>query len=124
MSEDIKIGELVIMNDCDAPCPRLIAIVEDIKDGSYLCRYFSTYPNMKKPYGPNPTRVSDFGVDVIVSGNHFCAHQTRKTIATYDDGKPRYWQPQGGSIQRARKKPLDIYWKHYKRNSTNSKGEA
>lgn len=120
MSEEIKIGDFVIICDTDQPSTRMIAIVENIVNRVYHCRYFSTYPRMEKPYSKNPTLVSDFGVKVVVSNGHFYAHPVRESKATYSDGLPRNWQQAGALIQKTRKKASDVYYN----TRSKSKGEA
>ncbi len=122
---ELKPGTLVIMNDTDEPSARLIAVVEefDKDDGIYCCQYLSTYPHMKKPYGPDPTPVTKFGVKVVFGNGHFAAFQIEPSHATYKkDGKNRPWQQYNKSpIQKYRKRAADIYWKSKTQNTNASK---
>ena len=95
----IKVGDYVIMNDCDKPCTRLIAIVTkvDTEKERVNARYICKRVNMREPYGwlGGVTLVSDFGVEMAFNGDTVSTKQVRPSIATYRDGKPRNWQPSG-----------------------------
>lgn len=95
----INIGDYVIMNDCDKPCTRLIAVVTGIdpEKERVNARYICERVNMREPYGwlGGVTLVSDFGVEMIFNGDTVSTEQVRPSVATYRDGKPREWQPSG-----------------------------
>jgi len=109
---EIQIGDYVIMNDCDKPCTRLIAVVTkvDAEKERVWARYICERVNMREPYGwlGGVTRVSDFGVEIAFNGDMVSTEQVRPSVATYRDGKPREWQPYGEDpeqkLYQARKK--------------------
>jgi hypothetical protein len=90
----LKRGTLVIVNDCDAPEARLVAILTsfDARAGQWRARYLSTFPYRALCCADEPTPVADFGVLIEFSGDRFRCLQVRPSAARYRDGKPRAWQ--------------------------------
>lgn len=99
----IKVGDYVIMNNSDKPCTRLIAQVIELPEGKDFVRgrYICKNTNMRYPQGrlSEATLVSDFGVELSVelslTNGKISTEQVRPSVATYSDGKPRQWQPDG-----------------------------
>ena len=93
---NIEVGNFVIINECDAPCGKLIAIVEKIKDGTVYAKYLSKGTNLINCRGPieNCTNIDDFGVEIKFMYKKYLARQVDNSKATYHDGKCRYWQDQ------------------------------
>lgn len=95
----IQIGDLVIINDSDKPCTRLMARVAEVDPvrGFIRAEYICERTNMRECQGSlhRATLVSDFGVEVAFDGNVVSTEQVRPSVATYPDGKPREWQPSG-----------------------------
>lgn len=92
-------GTYVIMNDCDAPEARLVAVLTryDDRKGIWHALYLATYTNMAAPYGPRPTPLSAFGKAVEWRWNEYRVVDTGSSVtATYRDGRPRRWQDYHG----------------------------
>lgn len=95
----LKRGTLVILNDCDAPEARMVAVLTSYnsREGYWHARYLSTFPNMTRCTTTQPTPVADFGVLVEFRGDEFRCVQVRASVARYRDGVPRRWQDYRGS---------------------------
>jgi hypothetical protein len=92
-------GTYVIMNDCDAPEARMVAVLTRYDDvrGIWHALYLATYTNMAAPYGPQPTSLSAFGQTVEWKWDEYRVVSTGEPrTATYRDGKPRQWQDRFG----------------------------
>jgi sporulation protein YlmC with PRC-barrel domain len=93
----VKIGDYVIINDFDKPCTRLIAEVERFEGETVIARYVTTGTRMThcSAHVSQVTPVWKFGVMFELKKGHITAAQISPSKATYRDGKPRNWQPQG-----------------------------
>lgn len=114
MSTPITIGSPVIINHCDAPCTKLVAIVSKIDGGRVNAFYLAKDTNMPECYTSSPLEVThlfDFGVRISIQGESFEIYQLDRSIAKYRDGKPRRWQG-GPDIRKTRKRALALYLKH------------
>jgi hypothetical protein len=92
-------GTYVIMNDCDAPEARMVAVLTRYDDqrGIWHALYLSTHTNMAAPYGPQPTPLSKFGKTVEWRWNEYrVVDSGEPCTATYRDGAPRNWQDYRG----------------------------
>ncbi len=91
------IGEYVIINELDKPCTRLIAQVERIDAEKVIARYVTNGTRMThcSAHISEVTPVWKFGVMFEIKGGYISAGQITPSKATYRDGKPRNWQPQG-----------------------------
>lgn len=94
----LRIGVPVIINDCDAPEARMVAVLArfDARQGLWHARYLSTFPHNAKCSGYRPTPLCDFGVAIEVDGAGFRCTRTGISRATYPDGAPRDWQDRTG----------------------------
>lgn len=94
--ELLRIGVPVIINDCDAPEARLVAVLTryDAKEGIWHAEYLSTYPHMRNCYTDRrPTPISEFGMRLEWDGRSYrCVPTGGPCIAKYHDGVPRNWQ--------------------------------
>ena len=104
-------GTYVIMNDCDAPEARMVAVLTRYDDtkGIWHALYLSAHTNMEAPYGPEPTPLSAFGQTVEWKWNEYrCVSNSQPVTATYRDGVRRNWQDYFGEDKwwPARKKPV------------------
>ena len=99
VSRMLKKGTPVIINDADAPCARLIAVLTRYDDeaGTWFAKYLSTSTNMKvcaTSLGL-PTPISDFGLRIEIdeaNGRYCCVPTGEPCRAVYRDGAPRKWQ--------------------------------
>ena len=92
-------GDYVIMNDCDCPEAKLVAVLTryDDKRGIWHALYLSTTTNMTAPYGPHPTPIAKFGKRLEWSGDTYKVVDSGEAcVATYEDGMPRRWQDYHG----------------------------
>lgn len=100
---------LVILNDCDAPETRMIALVRDCGEGpewTYLSadkRLGARWLGWSKLQFPNDTTdVDAFGVKPVVEirdGKHMVrVERVADSRATYPDGHPRNWQGHIGGL--------------------------
>lgn len=99
LSNDIAVGNCVIVNDIDRPCSQLIAVVISTSKG-IRCRYLnSEIDNGKTIIGDNTVPLKCFGVEVFFKHVDkkiiFWSKQTSASIATYKDGTARLWQDYG-----------------------------
>jgi hypothetical protein len=88
-------GTYVIMNDCDCPEARMVAVLTryDDRKGVWHALYLATYTNMAAPYGPQPTPLSAFGMRVEWKWHEYRVVSTGEPCtATYRDGVPRKCQ--------------------------------
>lgn len=94
----LRIGVPVIINDCDAPEARMVAVLcrFDARIGLWHARYLSTYTLNGKCSGYRPTPLCDFGVALDVQGAGYRCRRTGSSRATYPDGMPRDWQDRSG----------------------------
>ena len=84
----------VIVNTCDSPSRRNVAELVEGVGYCYMAR--EQEPYLKQFDGMNPSRptpITDFGftVDQIADGQVYF-RRVSKSMATYEDGKPRMWQ--------------------------------
>jgi len=99
LSDEVAVGNCVIVNDFDCPCSRLIAVVMSVRNG-IRCRYLNNdILNNSVVIGDNVTPIKDFGVEVFFKRNGgkiiFWGKQTGVSVARYKDGKERLWQDRG-----------------------------
>ena len=105
----IKVGDLVIRGESDAPCEQTISIVTSVNGEHAYVQYVArrlrkhTSAELRKV---NPWNVADlvkieeFGVSWVIDSNfdnepYIRVTQHNKGTATYKDGRPRRWQPSG-----------------------------
>jgi hypothetical protein len=108
-SRAFKVGDLVILNDVEQPCGRMVCVVTGTCVGGfdyYHVQYLnadSTFDSYCKPPMQNmlkrATRLEDFGVVFRNDGTHYWCEQIGNSSATYPDGEPRKWQEFGGPIK-------------------------
>ena len=94
----IKINDLVIINEFDRPCTRLIAIVSEIGSdyilADYICKDTSMGQCDEQP--SRVTKIEDFGmkIDIDMDQGAVQVIQVGPSIAKYSDGSIRKWQPE------------------------------
>jgi len=89
----MKQQRFVIVNTYDAPIRKHIAEWVDGIGYCYMSRTSLAY--LKKFDGMTPTaptRIEDFGFDVVVGETEATFVPVRESTAVYEDGKPRKWQ--------------------------------
>ena len=97
-------GTYVIMNDCDAPEGKLVAVLTryDDKRGFWHALYLSPQTNMAAPRGGRPTPLSDFAKTLEWRDDEYRIIDTYEPVtARYRDGMPRAWQDHSGVKWRA-----------------------
>lgn len=103
---EIKPGSLVIINESDRPCTRLIVFVDRIFNGYVEGRYICQDTMDGVVGGPveNVVAITDFGVDLTIKPglNLTGAVKVDKSRVLYSSkDKIRDWQPiGGGELQR------------------------
>ena len=113
MSKDFRIGDLVIVNELDQPCGRLVAVVTGLSVDStrsmLLCEYLNSDRAFdewsKKPLKANvkfATHISDFGCVLLTDGSKYLVSQVGDSVARYTDGQLRRWQDAGKPSYRGR----------------------
>ena len=109
ITKKIKKGNLVILNECDQPGPRMIVLVTSVQEGVVYGKYISKDIKFKKPRSQLTyvTRVSDFGVRMSVIDGSLLVHVTGNSTARYSDGKPRQWQRVSGAKTKIKPKLLN-----------------
>ena len=91
----IKIGDLVIINQFDCPCSRLIASVTSVDEHTVHAEYLSAKTRMREVFSPLSvvTPIDKFGVELVNTDNgRFYTRQISESLATYLDGTVREWQ--------------------------------
>lgn len=89
-------GDFVIVNECDRPCPELVAMVTAVNDGFVDCQYLSAKlhhdQTMVFPES-EPTLLEALGMRCLVSQYQFIVVKgSMPPTARYYDGRPRGWQ--------------------------------
>lgn len=99
----IQVGDYVIINEVDCPCARLVAEVTevrpirdiiDLEQYQVKAKYLSGNTSMFECSAglSRVTKVTDFGVDIVIGDDHFICTRSRDSVATYEDGQIRQWQ--------------------------------
>lgn len=95
------IGDLVIVNEFDRPCARLIAEVMDMGLDylvvEYIDKSLEHHGKMRVYDISNPTKIEDFGMRLCayVSDYGFAVcRSVYKPKAVYKNGRERLWQPE------------------------------
>lgn len=96
---------LVIMNDFDAPQPRMIALIRPAQAGGFEWTYISRWKQLSRYRGWSVvgglkyiTPLEVFGVAPVIEqlpGDDFPMLRVvrfAESLATYPDGTPRQWQ--------------------------------
>lgn len=97
-SNDMAVGNCVIVNTYDQPCGKLVAIITAVSGDCFFVKYLNADPALDY-YNKNdgmrvsrPTLVGSFGVEVrYYDGTYWCV-RVGDSRATYEDGKRREWQ--------------------------------
>ena len=101
-----KVGDLVILNDCERPCALLVAVIVGDDGELYSWRYLSAAPELAKFRGmrsrlSQATLVADFGAQIrvdILAGIYWCV-VVKESVAKYSDGAMRHWQEYSGPVR-------------------------
>jgi hypothetical protein len=91
----LKRGTPVIVNDCDAPEARMVAILTKFDEdlGMWRARYLSRFPHRTFCHCDSPTPIAAFGMWLELSNDTYRVFPSSgPETATYADGKPRRWQ--------------------------------
>lgn len=95
----VAIGHCVIINDCDRPYGRCVAVVTAVSLDGVTAEYLATSVNMAECSNrkfQHVTPINSFGVRVFVDGNKFhCSSEGSFSAARYPDGGVRHWQESG-----------------------------
>jgi len=97
LASEIKRGHCVIVNDIDAPCSKLVAVVIEVEGDIVVARYLAASVDFKRSCRNQAnvvTPVEHFGYRVDHDRGHFrcSADATLQERAKYPDGEPRRWQ--------------------------------
>lgn len=99
----IEVGHAIIVDDCDRPETKMIAVIHDIRNGTAYCTYLDKKKDGFKcsfpVEGNRATPVNDFGIKVHRDGKYyFCeriiesSSSDAMSKAKYPDGARRCWQ--------------------------------
>lgn len=92
----VAIGHCVIINDCDRPYGRCVAVVTAVSLDGVTAEYLATSVNMAECFNSKTehvTPVNAFGVKVFATNEWFgCEQVVNCTRAKYPDGGARHWQ--------------------------------
>ena len=105
MSKDFKIGDLVIVNEVDQPCGRLVAVVvgtlvDGVQDFCF-CEYLNISKDLDQFNDPpmqcntkEVTKLSEFGCVLVTNTSDYHVGVVGRSLATYPDGdhEHRRWQ--------------------------------
>lgn len=97
-ADKLELGHCVIINDCDQPCAKLLAVVTEVREDKVVAQYLTKDVSMKQCWSSNPKHVTPanwFGVRVLVTSAGVCCLNGGESKATYPDGKARKWQEYG-----------------------------
>jgi hypothetical protein len=114
-----KVGDTVILNDCEQPCGQMVAVVVKDDGEHYHCEYLNADPRFD--YYCNPpmragrlwraARLEEFGVKLCAAAGKYWCEKVGESVAKYPDGKARQWQEFGGPIKyRARPHLALLLW--------------
>jgi hypothetical protein len=123
-ADKLDVGNCVILNEFDRPCGYLVAVITEVLDDHYYCKYLSeetsldTYNNangklglrVPKGYNQFPTPVEDFGVRVVYDEKNrlYSCVRFGESKARYPDDSIRHWQENFPFIHPARKSIVDM----------------
>lgn len=102
-------GTPVIINRCDRPCAKLVAIVTEIDDSLVTAMYLSSATMVRScvDHIDVVTPIADFGVKLLVVKGRYHHDDVFTTIptgsqsiATYADGHLRCWQENGSRVEK------------------------
>jgi hypothetical protein len=112
----LSVGMPVIVNYCDRPCARLVAIITAFsEDGSAIASYLSTETGIKKcwEHASKMTPVSDFGMRLEIDRKRrifwISPVAGAANMAVYSDGRPREWQPETPYTETGREDGIDFH---------------
>lgn len=92
----LRRGLAVIINDTDAPEPRMVAILHvfDLDNGRWFARYLGRRPLIATCTADNPTPIGMFGMRLEFDPllRFFRCARIGPCRAIYGDGAPRAWQ--------------------------------
>lgn len=95
LSSAVEVGHCVIINDCDQPCGKLVAVVCHVQDDLVVAKYLSASIKMNVCKNRRPDLVMPvgrFGVKVVMVGDQYWCEKIGESTAVYPDGKHRPWQ--------------------------------
>lgn len=88
----MKQGDLVIVNQMDKPCARLLAVVAD---SSGQCYYLSAKVDQLKVTASlhnGAATLEEFGCEIQIASYQYAVLAFGTSCATYTDGRSRLWQ--------------------------------
>jgi hypothetical protein len=102
-----KVGDTVILNDCEQPSGQMVAVVVKDDGEHYHCEYlnadarFDHYskPPMRAGRLERATKLEEFGVKLCAAEGRYWCEQVVDSVARYPDGSLRKWQEFGGPIR-------------------------
>lgn len=102
-----QVGDTVILNDCDQPSGKMVAVVVKDDGTHYHCEYlnadqrFDCYskPPMKAGRLERATKTEEFGVRLCAADGKYWCEQVVDSVARYPDGALRKWQEFGGPMK-------------------------
>lgn len=115
MGKFFRIGDLVVVNDIDQPCGRLVAVVVGIAGDQLKCSYLNAASEFdwweKNPLTTGieyATHLKDFGCVLMTDSEKYVVKKIGESRATYADGSHRPWQERCEVAFKARKALLDL----------------
>ena len=115
--EKFEIGDCVILNYCECPSGKLVAVVVGVLEDFYLCKYLNADSKLDSCCDPpmqnmlkRATKVEDFGVKIHKEDGKYWCEQISESVAKYEDGKPRNWQEYWTFKYTYRPEVADLVW--------------
>lgn len=104
LSDRVARGHCVIINHCEQPCGKLVAVVTDMEVGKVTAKYLCRDLEMKTCWNSRSylvTPVNCFGMRIHVANGVYWAErdETLPISASYADGDLRRWQEYGGPLR-------------------------
>lgn len=102
----MKIGDYIIVNECDRPWTRNINKITqiDVDSGIFHSQYICQDTMVEKYVGrlTAATLVNDFGVKIIFEDDSIGTQIIALSMAKYSDGRTRKWQDSYANFHKLR----------------------